>query len=316
MICLNIFFCILNKLFNANLTQPYCVILKFYSLLHTRLVIEKFFVSFFDIYCIIAIKIMALKASDLKKLSGNSDVKKHLTTVFSETISGALKLFIRKKFSEFKKEFHQKLDDCIATVNLLQTQLNNRNLEIDNLCREKAILFDQLELVNHHISNLDQYSRQDNLIVSGFPMAVADVASVGVAESSNKLLTQFVRLCKNDLHCEIEPSDISTNHRLPSKPGKPSLTIVRSARLLVKQRVYFARFQLKVANSTRDASSRIYINEDIVENGEKIFAVARDNLKIKRISGVWMRNCKVIIRKLDCTTQTLSTLDEATRPNL
>ena len=64
--------------------------------------------------------IMVLKAGDLIKLFGNSNVKEHLTTVFSGAINDALKLFTQE-FSEFKKEFHLQLDDCIATVNLLQT---------------------------------------------------------------------------------------------------------------------------------------------------------------------------------------------------
>ena len=135
---------------------------------------------------------MALKAGDLIKLFGNSDVKEHLTAVFSDAISGAFKLLYKNNFLNLKKNFHQKLDDCIATVNLLQSQLNNRNLEINTLRREKAALSNQLELANQRISDLDQYSQLDNLVVPGLPIAADDVASVGVAESSKRLLTQFI----------------------------------------------------------------------------------------------------------------------------
>ena len=103
MICLNNVFCILNKFFNANLRQPYCKILISYSLPHVRLIIERLYVSFFDVNCIIAITIMALKAGDLIKLFGNSDVKEHLTAVFSDAISGAFKLLYKNNFLNLKK---------------------------------------------------------------------------------------------------------------------------------------------------------------------------------------------------------------------
>ena len=88
------------------------------------------------------------------------------------------------------------------------------------------------------------------------------------------------------------------------------MTLVRFAHRFVKERVYYARSQLNVANFTRYASSCIYIDGNIVGNDIKMFDV-RDKLKTKHTSGVWTRNCKVIIRKLDGTNQTLSSLDAA-----
>jgi phage-related tail protein len=152
----------------------------------------------------------------------------------------------------------------------------------------------------------------DNLLITGLPMTVADTVAVGISESSTRLMTQFIQLCNDNLHCDVQPSDISTIHRLPSRPGKPSLTVVRFARRLVKERVYYSRAQLKTINGEGSTSSRIYINEDIVGINKKIFNVARDKLRSKHISGVWTRNCKIMVRKLDGTIQPLSTMAEAT----
>ena len=56
------------------------------------------------------------------------------------------------------------------------------------------------------------------------------------------------------------------------------MTLVRFAHRFVKERVYYARSQLNVANFTHDASSCIYINGNIVGNDIKMFDV-RDKLK-------------------------------------
>ncbi len=217
---------------------------------------------------------------------------------FHEIFEGMIALLIK----EVIKPLETRIGELSTNVGKLQKELENRNLVIDELQRDKVNLNDQLRAAKVSISNMEQYSRRDNLLITGIPATIADVASGeddrDTADSSTSAMKAVLQTCKNHLGIDLFIHAISTAHHLRSRNGSAPI-LVKFTRRADRDLIYSKRFSLKTHNAGVPTSQKIFINEDLVDSNRRILNAARQHVHDRKIKGVWSSMCRVRIRCLD-----------------
>lgn len=171
----------------------------------------------------------------------------------------------------------------------LKTSINNRNKKID----------EKIEHLEQRIDDLEQYSRADDLIISGLATThrsyarVAATASGHLGEEASPeeqhTLEQQVLQFMNSKNIHLESQHISACHVLPRKDRThPPAIVLRFANR--KHKVEMLRQSKKL----RDTG--VYINEHLTKKNAGIARNCRILRKQDKIQSTWTRNGKVFVR--------------------
>lgn len=95
-----------------------------------------------------------------------------------------------------------------------------------------------------------KYSRRDNLVISGIPAILSEVASATGTqeiEYSSTSVNKVIAFCKDVLHVDVESSEISPAHRLRAgrNSAHPPLLVRFTRRIMRDDVLRAARDKLK-----------------------------------------------------------------------
>ena len=184
---------------------------------------------------------------------------------------------------------------------MLQTvkKLKNENKHLSE--KLKSVQHD-LEDANQRIGQLEQYSRLDNLIITGLPVRSYAEASSGTnntteAEHSTATEETVIEFVNSRLGIPLTKADISVTHRLkPSgRNPLPPPVIVRFTNRMTRNAIYAVRRSLK-ENSHDSTNTRVYINEDLTKSNAEVFRHARKLVKDKKIFKCWTAGGVVFVK--------------------
>jgi len=204
----------------------------------------------------------------------------------------------------------QPLLDSIAE---LKKDVEKKTTEIQKL---KGDLYSATQ----RIEVLEQYTRRDNLLITGLPIETfTEAASTPASDDeipSNSVEQSVLQLFNEKLRVSIKPSDISIAHRLkknPSRPGPPT-TIVKFTNRKAREAVYAARRKLKPPpGADRSQFPLIFINEDLCKSTAAIFQHARQAAKARQIHTTWTSSCSVFVKETpdpSCRPRKITSLSE------
>jgi len=183
---------------------------------------------------------------------------------------------------------------------MLQLDINTKQQQLSSLEDSNKLLMDKVQKLEDNLDEIEQYSRKDNLVISGIPSSYAEAGSTGSFENSQSTIDKVIDICNNKLGLHVSNDEISSAHRLKPKRGSTAAPIiVRFSRSSSRDTVFHARFQLKDFNHSSGAASRIYINEDLTDHNRKLFAQARTMMKNKQLQSVWTSGCRILIKGQD-----------------
>jgi hypothetical protein len=268
--------------------------------------------SCFNSIIIIIASIIALRMADQDKFNRNL-----LKALESETVAKRLAEIFQNALSD---KLDNKLDQIQATVDQLRRDLETKDTHIADLRNSVTQLSSKIVLLEARINDQENNYRRDNLIFNGLEMAAADLASNSDESSSSRIKRQVLSICHEKLHCDVQPTDISSVHTIPVKrqgglgsqaasPGSGQrLVVVRFTRRDVRDSVYFSRMKLKDHNL--GAARKVFINEDLSNDARKLFAELRKRVAAKLLLGVWSKFNKLYIKKLDGSTVSISNISE------
>lgn len=209
---------------------------------------------------------------------------------------------------KLREDMNRKLDDKFEQVQnsiagvkgeisdikseLLSLKVRNESLcaEVDKLKEENNNLKADVSLVFSQLHELQQYSRINNLLVSGIP--------VTQGENVYELLKNLAEV----VGTPYRRTDICTAHRLKgrkSDPRPPSI-VVRFVSRSVKCEWLAARKAKGTLSTTELRGSMkkndIYLNEHLTPMSRAIFNRARHLVKTKQMLYAWVRDCKVFTK--------------------
>jgi hypothetical protein len=239
-----------------------------------------------------------ISADDFLTVLRDDRVRKELYEIYEPMI----KLTVTEIFKNFQKEMCDKVDSLNTTVQVIRTEIASRNDAVAKLTAQNASLVVEVDKLKMSVDELEQYSRRDNLIITGIPSSFAEAASTAPQatgsyhESSASCIDKVVSFFQNKLNIDVQSADISTAHRLPAGTNGQLPLVVKFVRRIKRDTVYQARTKLKDHNKNCARDSRIFINEDLSPINRNIFSAAWRKQGSHGIESVWSSNCRVMAR--------------------
>ena len=190
------------------------------------------------------------------------------------------------------------------------TELAKEIKELRRLNAEKDKRINELE---NKIDDLEQYSRQDNLIITGFnyhhlsysraanPDQETHNHENSTEEEKLSLENQVIELLQNH-EIPIDKNSISACHTIPTKNRTNERPIViRFTSRKAKINVLRNSWKLKKTSDPNDKDKQprdrpIYINEHLTAKNNMIAKKARELKRKAIIEKTWVKNCKVFIK--------------------
>ena len=164
-----------------------------------------------------------------------------------ETIS-SLELHVKDAFAKLS----EKIEDIADIKNELKNCLKAQRLE-----------------QKYDLDKLEQYTRRENVRISGF------------IEEGENLADKVIKLA-NDISVEITTSDISTVHKLGRvKPGSTRPVICRFVARHKRDLMIYNRKKLK---DIPEYSGKVYINDDLTPLRSKMMGYAKSLPNVKRVN--------------------------------
>ena len=192
------------------------------------------------------------------------------------------------------------LGDTKATLAVIlakQEQIDELMKEITTLKDENSQHKKTITSLEKRIDDLEQYTRMDDVIISGlnlqpksYAAASAPTAQNGPDDSESqkaKLEEQVVSFFTSK-DIELSKEAISTCHHLPNAKGGIKNIILRFAQRKYKDSM--------LAQWKKLQGSNVYINEHLTQKTSRLAYLARKLKKNKLIINTWTRNCRVFAK--------------------
>ncbi|XP_039298036.1 uncharacterized protein LOC120354688 [Nilaparvata lugens] len=211
---------------------------------------------------------------------------------------------LRKEITDLKTFFTSKLDDLQTKLESINTKTDTIKTQIDTLTQEHNSLklnFNNLEKENlenkkhvqrleKEIHDLQQYTRKDNVEI------------VGIPETHGENLLAVMDAVAKSLNVEFKKDDLSIIHRMPTAKGSTSIVAKFCSRQKKMQWITAAR-QKKGIKTTdvcdKLPPSNVYVNEHLSPYYKGLLGKAKNLKKDKKLAYVWVRDCKVFVKKTE-----------------
>lgn len=197
--------------------------------------------------------------------------------------------------------------DVVSLVNSLefhssqQSTLQDKFTKLEEKYKKNEGFESELKSISNAIQDLKyeveqqhQWERILNLEVSGIPET-----------KSEDLCDLFLRIAKH-VGVELTINDIAHATRIQPRqnvPGRPRNIIVKLKKRIHKDNIIAGMRKMR-GLSTLDISMpgdsrRVYVNEHLTVANKQLFKKCRDIAKSKSYQYLWIKNCRIFMRKND-----------------
>ena len=186
-----------------------------------------------------------------------------------------------------------KFDELSNTVDNLKSANHDLRSQNEQLKERIAKLETNASALDCDMEHLKEYIRRDMLEIHGVP--------VSSNENTNNITIQIGQL----LDINIEKSDISISHRLPSKEGYIPPIIVKFTRRDVRNLMLNQKKRLRSISSLDlglNQESKLYLNESLTQRGRLLLKAVKSFKRDFNYKFVWTSNGKVFLRKNNSQT--------------
>lgn len=200
-----------------------------------------------------------------------------------------------EEIEEIKKSLDY-MSGEITTISKQQKMILDMMGEIKELKKQCAEKDKMVALLECRVADLEQYSRINDVVVSGmqtkprtYARAVSTAASSELTEPDQDSIEQQVTAFFNSKGISVNNNDIEACHPLPqrNKADKPVIIIRFTNR---KHKNVLLRQGRKLKGSG------VYVNEHLTKKNGDIARKARFLRKQGKIQSTWTANCKVCIK--------------------
>ena len=220
---------------------------------------------------------------------------------------------MKAKVTEMKDSmeyFSKKYDELLSQIQSANAKSTAAGAEIKSAKEEVSKLQQNLEKSKQDIEEIAQYLRRDCVEISG------------VLPSHNHSCEEIVTSLAEEMGINIEESDISTAHPLPTySRDVPGKIIVKFARRNVRNKFYGNRSKIvgkKVENlntlreltEDSDARNKVYISESLTTDRKKLFGSINRLKKNLQWKYIWTNNSRIYLKENENSRQTF-TFDRA-----
>lgn len=159
----------------------------------------------------------------------------------------------------------------------------------EDLAKENKLLKDENQKIVKRMSDIEQYSRLNNVEVKGIPSTQGEDCLAIVKSIGDKV------------GCPITASDIDTVHRVPAKNGTNIIarSCSRDKKFQFASKSRKARLTTRAVGSNQTDDSPVYINDHLTPERKRLFAQAQELKREKQWKYLWTDNCTIKARQAE-----------------
>lgn len=193
------------------------------------------------------------------------------------TLRGSVE-FMNESFEEFKKELAEARRE-ISELKEEQKYLKHENSELSK----------QLQRTRAELTELQQYSRRNNLELKGIPT------------TDSESLTGIVSALATKVGAEITVNDIDLVHRVPTKDRNKSNIIVKFRSSDARDKLLESAKKTRLITSDLgiSGSTSVFVNEHLCPEYKVLLARAIAAKKLHNWKYAWVSRGRILARKAD-----------------
>ena len=241
---------------------------------------------------------LSIKEQIMKALSGQEFLEK-MSMVVTDCVVNSMSSYEPKI-----QEFDDKIGHLIASVEILQSELNNLKSKsgphavsgiITTLVSDVKILKehmtakdDLISSLNKRVEHLEAYSRRNAVRISNIP----------VDETPGNDPEWMVNFAEKNLGVQLNIHEIGRMHRTgPSSPTRPRDILIKFIGYLSRAKVYSKKSYLHSSTNPHHRKD-VFINEHLTPQRSSLFYLARAGVKGRKLSASWTHDGAVITKVL------------------
>ncbi|XP_039286566.1 uncharacterized protein LOC120351881 [Nilaparvata lugens] len=182
------------------------------------------------------------------------------------------------------------LNGLRSDLSKVQLDIGNLKAECEGLKVKNKKLNEDLWLARQEISDVQQYTRKNNIEIVGIPFTQNEDIYLIIENIAKALKLSFSR------------SDISIAHRIPStKKGKIPSIIVSFISRGTQNSWMSAGKKRDQRLTTKDVSDSlpagdVYINDHLTPKNKFLLSYGKNLVREKKINGAWFKNAKMWVK--------------------
>jgi archaellum component FlaC len=247
------------------------------------------------------------KCKECRQTASSNDSSSPNTVITKDFLLKVMENFKNEIFIELKsvknetlelkvsvQHLSDSMDDITKQFSDFQKELNKVKAENQELRGGNILLNRRVTELEERVRDLEQYSRKNNVEISGIP------------KTPNEDVKTIVREVGKALGVEVQPSQIAAAHRIPSynKTRVPSLVVQFTERTM--KEAFITKFKESRSQSFHLTANkvnhnfpndRVYVNDHLSPENKVFFAKLKAKCKELGYAFVWCRDGKFFIRK-------------------
>lgn len=210
---------------------------------------------------------------------------------------------VQKTFEKSLSTFSSLVDDFNKKIIYFESKMKLMDQLVDENTELKKIVIN----LNYRITEVEQCSRMNDIEISGIPERKSEnllviVQSVGVA-----------------VNCPFSEKDVDVVHRVQcfDKTKTKNIIVRFHSRQLKKKFIACSRIHvrenglMKIEHINYEGTGLFYVNEHLMPERKLLLLKCKKFCKENNIKYIWVKDCKILVRKDDKTkVKLVTTLDD------
>lgn len=240
-------------------------------------------------------KVSSLPSSNKSSTSTTSITKEFLKSTieaFKKEVFAELKSY-SEQMEDFRKSL-QFMSDRVDESNTLMAETRKEYAEIrkqnEFLLQENKKLCTSVDNLQARLTNLEQYTRRNNIEISGIP------------ETPKEDINTILKDVGTVLGEELRDGQVSAAHRIPTytKGRTPSIVVQFQSR--AQRDAWISSYRRKKTLSADEVNksfpgSRVFVNEHLCPENKRFLSQLKDRCRDISFKFAWFRDGKFYVRK-------------------
>jgi hypothetical protein len=234
------------------------------------------------------------------------DIILKITNAFQVTFSACTDRIVEA----IERKLNNRLDtqevqvfDCNKRIDKLEKTCADLTKENEELRSTIKLLTNKLSEISTNCDDLDQYSRNSNLLIHGLPISQTSSETPSIIEGN------VLHVLNSNLGLALTPSDVNAVHRLPRQQPQSSTSHAKPPPIIVQ--FTSRKVRNAVLQNRRNLKGKGFsITEQLTAKKSALLRQATDYVTSGQIKGCWSQEGKIIVKTRNDRTTVVTSVED------